>query len=221
VSITNTLAKLTFSGIAIIGLSNVGFSQEPTDCGYENGVQRYCGKNLLWIFDKNSYAMDGNHFFGFAPSDAQWEYVSKGWDGTSCEQNEAGVFVAAPNITIKEAESERYQRINFSIPITALMETSKLLPADGSTILSYELQANNKTIIGPFMFTFSGWNLEDSRRFASTTRELTGSGPIKNEVLHNVKVVISNLIQKVDPSKDYRCYRFDLVLGKGRIELMQ
>jgi hypothetical protein len=217
------LSIFAFGSLAVLGLQGTGFGQATEDCGYDNGVRRFCGNGYAWEFDKLSYAIEGNHLFGGKAPDAEWEYASKGWNSTSrsCEQNQAGVFVAAPNITIKEAESERYRRLYFSVPFTVMMEANKFLPATDSAVLSYELQANGKTLIAKKTLTMKDWTFEDSGRFASFSDYLTGHVEIKNEELRNVKVVISDLIQKVDPSKDFHCYQFNLLLGKGRIDLLQ
>ncbi|HYX32626.1 MAG TPA: hypothetical protein VE954_05900 [Oligoflexus sp.] len=218
-----TLPKFAIATVAILGLQNIGLSQATEDCGYENGVRRYCGNGYAWEFDKISYAVEGNHLFGEKAPDAEWEYASAGWNAAarSCEQNQSGVFVAAPNITIKEAESARYRRLYFSIPVDVMLEADKFLPTPGSALLKYELQANGKTLISSQTLVLEDKHYDASRKYAFLSTKITGYTEINNEELRNVKLVISDLIQKVDPSKDYHCFQFNLLLGKGRIDLLQ
>ncbi len=212
-----------FAAVAMLMAGNAN-AQAVEDCGYENGVSKYCGNGFGWVWGQDSYAVAGNHIFGshLAP-DVEWEFASGGWidSARSCEQNPSGVFVAAPNITIKEAESVRYRNLYFALPVTVMMETPKFLPEPNSIVFNYELQANGKTLIGPLSMVMPASAYDSKKKYAVVNGKITGHTEIKNEELKNVKLVIYDLIQKVDPSKSYYCYQFNVLLGKGRIDLLQ
>lgn len=207
------IAGITTAAALFLG-AQVSFALPGDDCGYENGVQRLCGVGYSWVFGSESYKIPGNSFFGGKEApDAEWEYYTRGWDGSSCQQNRQGVFVSAPNITIRQSESEAYHNLSFAIPITIVLD-GVWLPKSSARLLYYTLQANGKNLIPPRSIATRDLD------WSNPTFIATGSTPIKNEELRNVKLVIYDLIQKVNPSKEYECFDFTVLLGKGRIDLL-
>jgi hypothetical protein len=214
-------SKAIFCVVLASVLSGHASGQE--DCGYENGVQRYCtgAYPYIWVFGKESYSRPTNNFHGSAPTDAEWEYMSTGYDSPNgCEQNATGPIVAAPDITIQAAANPNFKRIRAEIPITIFLTSQGTLPRQSGPILKFGLQANGRDLGSPESLDFSKLTYDERRKNADYSGTLRTTVEIaNNEELKNVRVVIFDLAPKPSTTIRNLCYDFGMLLGKGRLDL--
>ncbi len=204
-------------------MSGHAVGQAMEDCGYENGVHRYCTNAFpyIWIFDKNSYSQPSNHFHGSAPTDAEWEYISGGYDSAQgCEQNASGPIIAAPDITILAAANPQFTRLRAEIPVTIFLSSQGSLPRQTGPLLHFGIQANGKDLGTPTKIYFSDLQYDATRKNADYSGILSATVQLPvNEELKNVRAVIFDLAQKPSTTIRNLCYEFGLLLDKGRIDL--